>query len=63
MFFDEDTIRLELDGTEYTCDEPTNASGMLYYVNEELPTAGWKAEIFLEEEVSGPVEVTVAFAN
>jgi hypothetical protein len=36
---------------------------MLYYINEELPTAGYKAEIFLEEESDGPVEVTVLYAN
>jgi hypothetical protein len=35
----------------------------LYYINEELPSAGWKAEIFLEEEVAGPVVVEVAYAN
>ena len=62
-YFDEDTIRFELDGTEYKCDEPTNASGMLYYVNEELPSAGWKAEVFLEDEVAGEVVVEVAYAN
>jgi hypothetical protein len=52
VYFDEDSIRFEIDGTEYTCDEPNNASGMLYYINEELPTAGYKAEIFLEDEVA-----------
>jgi hypothetical protein len=62
-YFSGDDIRFEIDGTEYTCDDENYASGLLYYVNEELPTAGWKAEIFLEEEVAGPVVVEVAYAN
>ena len=57
-----DDIRFELDGTEYTSDD-SNGSGLLYYVNEELPSAGWKAEIFLEEEVAGNVVIEVAYAN
>ena len=60
--FGEDDIRLEIDGTEYTLSD-TTTSGFLYDINEEIPAAGWKAEIFLEKEVSGPVTVTVAYAN
>ena len=59
-----DNIRLELDGTEYTAeDQPLDGTGIQYYVNEELPTAGWKGEIFLEDEIPGLVFVEIAYAN
>ena len=62
-YFSGDDIRFEIDGTEYTCDDENYGSGLLYYINEEIPSAGWKAEIFLEEEVAGEVVVEVAYAN
>ncbi len=56
-------IRLKIDGVEYEADEEQEGTGIIYVVNEEVPAAGYKAEIVLKNEYTGDVVVKLAQVN
>jgi hypothetical protein len=58
-----DSIKLKIDGVEYDLDSVDGSGNLVYLVNEELPTAGFAAEIVLKNEQDGKVTVKVLTIN
>jgi hypothetical protein len=60
-------IRLEIDGVAFEsaddADTQWTSTGLLYEINEDLPSAGVTAEIFLETEANTGVVIEVANMN
>ena len=57
-----DNIRLKVDGVEYD-GEPFWTTGIVYDINEELPTNGYTVEIILKKEKSWTAEVSILSIN
>jgi len=56
-------IKLKVDGVEYDMDSVLDGTGIVYLINEELPTAGFPAEIVLKNETGGKVDINVVSIN
>ena len=55
-------IRLKVDGVEYDADTEYT-TGIVYVINEDLPSAGFTAEVVLKSDLTGDVELVVKNIN
>lgn len=55
-------IRLKIDGVEYDADSE-DGTGIVYVINEDLPSAGFTAEVVLKSDLTGDVKLVVKNIN